>query len=150
LSAEFSPLRSSRSSRGWIGAVGPVHGPTWEISCSESLNGDALDIISRKAAAAQDSLLSPLGLVAVIAGTVLWILIFRVLGPLFDNRETTRAVAIGILVVAVVGTLVNDGGVSIWTTITIAFTVTLAGSWIERISRQHRSLDNRTVSSPRH
>jgi hypothetical protein len=114
------------------------------------LNGDALDIISRKAAAAQDSLLSPLGLVAVIAGTVLWILIFRVLGPLFDNRETTRAVAIGILVVAVVGTLVNDGGVSIWTTITIAFTVTLAGSWIERISRQHRSLDNRTVSSPRH
>jgi hypothetical protein len=114
------------------------------------LDGDAQDIIIRKAAAAQESLLSPFGLVTVIAGTGLWILIFRVLGPLFDNRETTRAVAIAILVVAVVGTLVNDGGVSIWTTITIAFTVTLAASWIERISRQHRSSEHsRSVSSPR-
>ena len=114
------------------------------------LDGDAQEIITRKAVAAAESLLSPLGVVAMIAGTGLWILIFRVLGPLFDNRETTRAVAIAVLVVAVVGTLVNDGGVSIWTTITVSFTVTLGASWIERISRQHKSSDHiLTVSSPR-
>jgi len=103
------------------------------------LNGDAQDIIIRKAVATADSLLAPLGLVAVIAGTALWILIFRVLGPLFDNRETTRAVASAILLVAIVGTLVNDGGVSIWIAITVTFAVALGASWIEWLHRQNRS-----------
>jgi hypothetical protein len=103
------------------------------------LDGDAQDIIIRKAVATAESLLAPLGVVAVIAGTALWILIFRVLGPLFDNRETTRAVASAILLVAIVGTLLNDGGVSVWIAITVTFTVALGASWIESLHRQNRS-----------
>ena len=114
------------------------------------LDGDAQDIIIRKAVAATESLFAPLGAIAVIAGTALWILIFRVLGPLFDNRETTRAVAFAILVVAIVGTLLNDGGISIWTTITVTFTVALGASWIEWLHRQNRSSDRVLTISDEH
>jgi hypothetical protein len=103
------------------------------------LEGDAQDIIFRKAVAAAGSLVTPLGVVAVIAGIVLWILIFRVLGPLYDNREITRAVALAILVAAILGTLVNDGGISIWITMTVTFAVALGASWIEWLYRQDRS-----------
>jgi hypothetical protein len=114
------------------------------------LEGDAQDIIIRKAVSAAESLFAPLGLVAMIGGAALWILIFRVLGPLFDDRETTRAVALAILAVAVVGTLLNDGGVSIWITITVTFAAALGASWIEWLYQQDRSLDSYLAISDEH
>jgi hypothetical protein len=114
------------------------------------LEGDAQDIVIRKAVAAAESLLAPLGLVAIIGGTALWILIFRVLGPLFDNRETTRAVAFAILLVAIVGTVFNDGGISITITITVTFAAALGASWIEWLYRQEKSLDSVLATSDEH
>jgi hypothetical protein len=114
------------------------------------LQGDAQDIIFRKAVTATGSLVAPLGVVAVIAGIVLWILIFRVLGPLYDNREITRAVAFAILIAAIVGTLVNDGGISIWIAITVTFAVALGASWMEWLYRQDRSSDRVLTTSREH
>ena len=87
-------------------------------------------------------MLTPLGLIAIIVGIALWILIFRVPGPLFDNRETTQAVTIATLAVAVVGTLLNDGGITIWITITITFAAALGASWIEWLHKQDRPSDS--------
>lgn len=71
-------------------------------------------------------------------------------GPLYDNREITRAVAFAILIAAIVGTLVNDGGISIWIAITVTFTVALGASWMEWLYRQDRSSDRVLTTSREH
>jgi hypothetical protein len=97
------------------------------------LDGDAQDIIIRKAAAAGQSLLTPAGLAALILGVGVWALIFRRLIPrISDNFAAVRAVAVAELGVAILGTVLNDGGVTVWYTVTAAFTVTVAALSIDQ------------------
>ncbi|MCW2812336.1 MAG: hypothetical protein JWP61_2794 [Friedmanniella sp.] len=90
------------------------------------LDGDAQDVIARKAAAAGESLLTPAGLGSVLLGAVVWWLVFRRgLPPLLGRFSTLRTTAAAALAAAVLGTVLNDGGVTVWYTLTTAFTVSV-------------------------
>jgi hypothetical protein len=102
------------------------------------IDGDAQDIVLRKAVAAGTSVVTPLGIGSVVVGIALWVLFFRrVLPALADQFRPIRQVAVAALVVAVLGTLVNDGGITVWYTLTGSFTITVAALSIDR-AYQHR------------
>jgi hypothetical protein len=91
------------------------------------LDGDAQDIVVRKAVAAGQSILAPAGIASVLVGAVVWVLLFRRLLPALAGAfSTLRTTAVAALAAAVLGTLLNDGGVSIWYTLTAAFAVSVA------------------------
>jgi hypothetical protein len=90
------------------------------------LDGDATDVIIRKAVAAAQSMISPLGIVSILGGIVLWVLIFmRALPALSPTLTTIRPIAIAGLATAIIGTLLNDGGISVWLTLTASFTLAI-------------------------
>jgi len=114
------------------------------------LDGDALDIIIRKAVAAAGSILSPLGMGSVFVGVIVWILLFRLLLPALATEFTTlHTVAVAALGVAILGAALNDGGITIWYTLTLAFTVTVSALWVDRTSHlnviQRAALDGDTA-----
>jgi hypothetical protein len=99
------------------------------------LDGDALNIIIRKAVAAAGSMLNPLGMGAVLVGVVVWVFLFRRLLPALRTEFTTlHMVAVAALGVAILGTAVNDGGITVWYTVTLAFTMTVSALWVDRTS----------------
>ena len=109
------------------------------------LDGDAQDVVIRKAVSAGASLVSPVGVGSVIVGVVIWILIIRLLLPrLAEQFSTVRLVAISVLSVAVLGTLLNDGGISVWGTATASFAVTAGVLWTEWAARRQAADDRRT------
>ena len=83
------------------------------------LDGDALDVISRKAVASVETIFSILGIGSLLIGILLWIVIFKYLVPRISPEFTTvRSTLIAVLIVAILGTLLNDGGISVWLTVT--------------------------------
>jgi hypothetical protein len=95
------------------------------------IDGDATDIVVRKGVSAAESLISPLGIGSVLVGIVIWLVIFRRAVPAVSSRfSTIRPVTIAAFTTAVLGTLLNDGGVSIWLTLTAEFAVLLASLWV--------------------
>jgi hypothetical protein len=99
------------------------------------LDGDAFDIIIRKTSAATASILSPLGMGSLLVGVIVWILLFRRLLPTLTTEFTTlHMVAVAALAVAILGTALNDGGITIWYTVTLTLTLTVAALWIDRTS----------------
>ncbi|HLM21387.1 MAG TPA: hypothetical protein VK390_07680, partial [Propionibacteriaceae bacterium] len=100
------------------------------------LDGDALDVISRKAVASADTIVSVVGIGSLLIGVVLWIVIFTYLVPrVSPDFSTVRSTLIAALVVAILGTLLNDGGIFVWLTVT-AEIAAVAGwfflDWAER------------------
>jgi hypothetical protein len=100
------------------------------------LDGDALDVISRKAVASVQTIVAPVGIGSLVVGVALWIVIFRYVLPRIATVFTTlRSTLIAALIVAVLGTLLNDGGIFVWLTVTAQITV-VAGwfffDWAER------------------
>jgi hypothetical protein len=100
------------------------------------IDGDALDVISRKAVASAETITSILGIGSILIGVVLWIVIFRYVVPRISSDFTTaRSTLIAALVVAILGTLLNDGGISVWLTATAEVTVVMGWflcDWAER------------------
>ena len=100
------------------------------------LDGDALDVISRKAVAAAETIASPLGIGSLLIGVMLWIVIMTYVVPRVSSDFTTvRSTLIAILIVAILGTLLNDGGISVWLTATALVTVVMGWfflDWAER------------------
>jgi hypothetical protein len=100
------------------------------------LDGDALDVISRKAVAAAETIASPLGIGSLLIGVMLWIVIMTYVVPRASSDFTTvRSTLIAILIVAILGTLLNDGGISVWFTATALVTVVMGWfflDWAER------------------
>jgi hypothetical protein len=71
----------------------------------------------------------------VFVGVIVWMLLFRRLLPELRTEFTTlHTVAVAALGVAILGTGVNDGGITVWYTVTLAFTVTLSALWVDRTS----------------
>ncbi|HEX3206169.1 MAG TPA: hypothetical protein VHQ68_08010, partial [Propionibacteriaceae bacterium] len=88
------------------------------------IDGDALDVISRKAVASADTLASIVGVGALLIGVVSWIVIFRYVVPRISPDFTTvRSALIATLIVAIVGTVLNDGGIFVWLTVTAQITM---------------------------
>jgi hypothetical protein len=100
------------------------------------LDGDALDVISRKAIASAETIVSIMGIVSLVIGVVLWIVIFTYVLPRISPDFTTlRSTVIAVLVVAILGTLLNDGGISVWLTATAEITTVMGWfffDWAER------------------
>ena len=94
-----------------------------------------MNIIIRKADAAAGSMLTPLGMGSVVVGVVVWILLFRRLLPTLTTGFTTlHMVAVAALALAILGTGLNDGGITIWYTVTLTFILTIAALWTDRTS----------------
>jgi hypothetical protein len=87
------------------------------------IDGDALDVISRKAVASAETFVSILGICSLLIGIVLWIVIFKYVVPRISADFTTlRSTLRAALIVAILGTLVNDGGISVWLAATAEIT----------------------------
>ena len=100
------------------------------------IDGDALEVISRKAVASAETLFSIVGIASLVIGVALWIAIFKYVLPRISSEFTTaRSTVIAALIVAILGTLLNDGGIFVWLTVTAQITVTLGWfffDWAER------------------
>jgi hypothetical protein len=100
------------------------------------IDGDALDVISRKAVASAETIASIVGIGSLIIGVVLWVVIFRYVVPrISSDFSTARRALIATLIVAIVGTVLNDGGIFVWLTVTAQITVILGWfffDWAER------------------
>jgi hypothetical protein len=100
------------------------------------LDGDALDVISRKAVASAETIAAPVGIGSVLIGVVLWIVILRFVVPRISTDFTTvRSTLIAALIVAILGTVLNDGGIFVWLTVTAEITVTVGWfffDWADR------------------
>ncbi len=97
------------------------------------LDGDAVDVVVRKAVTSWDTIISPLGIASLIVGIPLWVVLFRGLLPVLeDDFSTIRPVAIAALATAILGTLLNDGGISVWITLTSLFSVIIGSLWMDR------------------
>ena len=91
------------------------------------VDGDALDVVARKAVASAETIISPLGIGSLVIGIALWILMFRYALPRLEQEFTTlRPCLQSILITGVLGTLLNDGGISVWLTVTAVVTLSLA------------------------
>ncbi len=96
------------------------------------LDGDALDVISRKAVAAAETIASPLGIGSLLIGLALWIVIMTYLVPRVSPDFTTvRSTLIAVLIVAILGTLLNDGGISVWLTATAEVAVVMGWFFLD-------------------
>ena len=100
------------------------------------LDGDALDVISRKAVASAETIASPLGIGSLLIGVALWIVIMTWVVPrVWPDFTTVRSTLIAVLIVAILGTLLNDGGSSVWLTATAVVTTVMAWfffDWAQR------------------
>ncbi|GAA3624692.1 hypothetical protein [Microlunatus ginsengisoli] len=91
------------------------------------IDGDAFDIVVRKGVASVDTIVSPLGLISLAIGVPLWIGMLRWAVPRVATAYSTiRPVVIAGLAVAILGTLLNDGGISVWLTATGMYAITVA------------------------
>ena len=100
------------------------------------LDGDALDVISRKAVASAETIASVVGIGSLLIGVVLWIVIFRYVVPRVSSGFTTvRSALIATLVVAIVGTLLNDGGIFVWLTVTAQITAVMGWFFFDLAQR---------------
>ena len=112
------------------------------------LDGDALDVITRKAVAAAETMASPLGVGSLLIGVTLWIAIMAYLVPRVSADFTTlRSTLVAILIVAILGTLLNDGGISVWLTATAEVTVVMG--WFFLDWAEHNDWAINTVGAER-
>ncbi|MGO1974604.1 MAG: hypothetical protein ACTH2Q_16730 [Propionibacteriaceae bacterium] len=97
------------------------------------VDGDAIDVVFRKAMASIDTIISPLGIGSLLISIPLWIVLFRHVLPLLEDEFVTlRATSIAALLTAVLGTVLNDGGISVWITLVAAHAVSVASLWLYR------------------
>ena len=100
------------------------------------LDGDALDVVVRKAVASAETITGPVGIGCLVLGIPLWILILRVAVPrLTEGFSTLRPVLTACLATGVLGTLLNDGGIYVFLTITGWVTAVVLGLLLDRAQR---------------
>jgi hypothetical protein len=101
------------------------------------LDGDAVDVVSRKAVASAETVLSGLGIGAVLVGLVLWLLMLRCALPVLRRDfATLPAVLPAALATAVLGTVLNDGGISVWITGTAMVAITVGWFCLDHALRE--------------
>lgn len=96
------------------------------------LDGDAGDVVIRKAVASAGTLVSLMGVLSLLLGIALWVLMLRVLIPRVAGFARLRDVAWAALATAILGVLVNDGGISVFIMLTGAFAVSVGCLYLDR------------------
>ncbi|GAA1434170.1 hypothetical protein GCM10009616_27840 [Microlunatus lacustris] len=101
------------------------------------LDGDAVDVVSRKAVASAETVVSGLGIGSLVIGVVLWLLVLRCALPVLRaGFPTLPAVLQAALATAVLGTLLNDGGISVWLTGTAMVAITVGWFCLDHALRE--------------
>ncbi len=114
------------------------------------IDGDALDVVARKAVASIETILSPLGIVAAILGVAVWLLAVRFVVPRASaDFGTIGPVVYAVMATGVLGTLVNDAGIFVWLGVTITLISPLAYLSCSRGVAMTRSNPNKSVPLPR-
>lgn len=110
-------------------ARGPGHRSHLGDFVQRVISGDAWPILARKAVASVQTMISVPGIAAIIIGAATWIVIFRRLRHAIteDLYAPYTMTAVAACVTAVLGTLVNDGGIWVFLTVTGPFAATTAG-----------------------
>ena len=84
------------------------------------LDGDAMDVVARKAVASVQTMLSPLGVVALVLGVAVWVLAIRFVVPRASSEFSTLGPVVhAVMVTGVLGTVLNDAGIFVWLAATI-------------------------------
>ena len=142
-----TPLRALLAAGAAVVAVGLISYLDWARGPDQRshlgnfvqriLDGDALEVISRKAVAAAHTIVSPLGIACVLIGIPIWLLVFRYVVPVVSAEfRTLRSTLLAVLVTAVLGTLLNDGGISVWLTATAEVMAMMAWFSVDRAIRE--------------
>lgn len=107
------------------------------------IDGDALDVVSRKAVASIGTITSALGVGSVLVGVVLWVVMFRWGVPQLRAGFTTlRPTLLAVLLVAVIGTLVNDGGIGVWQPATAVAATAVGCLWSAHLRARAEAPDS--------
>ena len=86
------------------------------------LDGDAIDVVARKAGASWATIANPYGVVTILLGVAVWVLAIRSwCRRAGDEFSTLGPVVHAVMATGVLGTVLNDAGVYVW----LAATVTL-------------------------
>ena len=94
------------------------------------LDGDAIDVVARKAAASWATIANPYGVVAILLGVAVWVVAIRFVVPQArDEFSTLGPVVHAVMATGVLGTLLNDAGVYVWLAATVALVSPLAWFW---------------------
>lgn len=116
---------------------GPGHRSHLGDFVQRLISGDAWPIIIRKAVASGGTLIAPLGIIGIIVGGAIWITIFRRLRHVVaaDQFCTFTVTAITACATGIIGTLLNDAGISVFLTVTGPFMMTTVGLLYYRLRR---------------
>lgn len=117
---------------------GPGHRSHLGNFVQRVIDGDATDVVARKAVASVQTIVSPLGIGSIIIGAALWIGIFRFALPRISAARYSglRNVLIAVLATAILGTVLNDGGASVWLTGTAATAVLIGALLVDEQVRE--------------
>jgi hypothetical protein len=97
------------------------------------LDGDAVDVVSRKAVASAETILSIPGLVAILFGAAVWIFAFRSVVPLLgDDFSTVRPTFVAIVATGILGTVLNDAGIYVWLILSVVSAFAVGWYWLDR------------------
>ena len=89
------------------------------------LDADAGGLISRKVIAVGASVANRWGLAALVAGGLVWVLVVRSRRKVQWDLAGFNRLAVAVFATALLGTVLNDSGVVVWTAITASFGVTV-------------------------
>ena len=100
------------------------------------IDGDALDVVSRKAVASAETIASPLGLFSVLFSAAVFFLALRWVAPRIESQfSTVRPVLIALLATGILGTVLNDAGIAVWLTVSIIVAVAMTWFWVDQAAR---------------
>jgi hypothetical protein len=99
--------------------------------------GDAGPLLLRKGVAVAQSIGTLWGVVSIVLGILLWVVVFTRMLRVSNGFGTIRHVAVAVLMTAVVGSLLNDSGVIVWTIVTASFFITVASWWTDKALEAH-------------
>jgi len=96
------------------------------------LDGDALDVVARKAVASWETVANPYGVASVLLGVTVWLVAIRLVVPRVGEEFRTLALVVhAVMVTGVLGTVLNDAGIYVWLIATIALISPLAWFWAQ-------------------
>ncbi len=94
------------------------------------LDGDAIDVVARKAGASWATIANPYGLVAILLGVAVWVLAIRFVVPAAGDEFSTLGLVVhAVMATGVLGTVLNDAGVYVWLAATVTLISPLAWFW---------------------
>jgi hypothetical protein len=156
-----TPLRLVAAGVGAVVAVGVISVLDWARGpdrrshlgnfVQRIVDGDALDVVARKAVASVETIGSPLGTVALILGVAVWVLGIRFVVPRASaDFSTLGPVVHAVMAAGVLGTVLNDAGIYVWLVFTITLISPLAYlSSSGGQSRERQPFAHKSVALPR-